>query len=165
MKAATMQDELEDSLDTMLRSHLKRELDPHLGFAMRKFDRERTFSIGSSAGQSPWGSRIRFAAAAVVMLGIGVTGSILYRNLGSTGSSPIAESLPVSREIPFTEAVQSSWTQTYDGGTVMVDPQTPARMLRRVQYEKTEWKDASGKWQSRIDIPHEDVILVDIPKQ
>lgn len=154
-------DEREDRLDTMLRDHLKRELDPHLGFAMRKLDSQGPLRIPTAGAELR--SRIRFAAAAVVMLGIGVAGSVLYRNLAPSSSPPIAGTKTES--VPFTEAVQSSWTQTYDGGTVMIDPQTPARMLRRVQYEKTEWKDASGTWQSRIDIPHEDVILVDMPKQ
>lgn len=110
-----------------------------------------------------WQSRIRYAAAAMLMLGVGVASSLFYGNVGGRKpSNPIAT---VKTNEPFTDAVQSSWTQTYDQGTVMVDPQTPARLVRRVQYEKTDWKDARGEWQSRIDIPHEDVILVDIPKQ
>ncbi len=152
-----------DPFDSMLRTHLKRELDAHVGSAMLKFDQEirsvpvRPMRIGA------WQSRVRYAVAALLMLGVGVASSLFYGNVGGHKTSdPIAN---VKTNEPFTDAVQSSWTQTYDQGTVMVDPQTPARMVRRVQYEKTDWKDASGKWQSRIDIPHEDVILVDIPKQ
>lgn len=157
-----MNENMPDTLDERLRTHLRRELDPHVGSALSRFDREirrapDSYRIGS------WQSRVRYAAAAVVMLGIGVVGSIVYHNANQSGVSPIVAS--DSKSIPFTQAVQSSWTQTYDDGTVMVDPQTPARKLRRVQYEKTEWQDPSGKWQSRIDIPKQDVILVDIPKQ
>lgn len=160
-----------DNLDAFLSSHLKRELDPHVGSALKKFDLELrpTLHLASPSEQanptaypSFWASRVRYAAAAVLMLGIGVAGSLVYRNLNAhTPSLPIAVD---SKPVPF-EGVQSSWTQTYDQGTVMIDPQTPARMLRRVQYEKTDWKDQNGKWQTRIDIPHEDVILVDMPKQ
>lgn len=160
-----MQEDLDEKFDLMLGSHLKRELDPHVGSAMLKFDSEHRLKLRPSAGEGAWPSRIRFAAAAVVMLGIGVASSVLYRNMGPSGSNPLVAPNVSKQNIPFTEAVQSSWTQTYDGGTVMIDPQTPARMLRRVQYEKTEWKDQDGKWQSRIDIPQEDVILVDMPKQ
>jgi hypothetical protein len=158
-----MQDEVEDKLDMMLRAHLKRELDPHIGSALSRFDAEIRPALDRPMAIGTWQSRVRYAAAAVVMLGVGVVGSVVYHNTKvQQSTTPIATE---TKSIPFTDAVQSSWTQTYDGGTVMVDPQTPARMLRRVQYEKTEWKDASGKWQSRIDIPHEDVILVDMPKQ
>lgn len=161
--------DVDESLDTLLRSHLTRELDPHVGSALQKFDAERTirpdFSQGltrtSSIGGLP--SRIRYAAAAVLMLGVGITSSVVYRNIQRAApGQPIAVQ---DKPAPYTDAVLSSWTQTYDQGTVMIDPQTPARMLRRVQYEKTDWKDASGQWQSKIEIPHEDVILVDMLKQ
>ena len=161
MKATTMHDEVQDKLDSMLRSHLARELDPHVGSATRKISGSLHFTAGGPAESSHWFSRIRFASAAALMLSIGVVGSIVYRNMNKTTSE-----LPgVPQTVPFTQAVQSSWTQTYDQGTVMIDAQTPARMLRRVQYEKTDWKVQSGKWQSRIDIPKQDVILVDMQKQ
>lgn len=158
---ATMQERAQDNFDALLSAHLKRELDPHLGSALARFSaevgRDRPMAIGA------WQSRVRYVAAAIVMIGVGVVGSVVYHHSRTQGlSTPVATD---SKAIPYTDAVQSSWTQTYDAGTVMVDPQTPARMLRRVQYEKTDWKDANGQWQSRIDIPHEDVILVDMPKQ
>jgi hypothetical protein len=157
-----MQEDVQDKFDSMLSAHLKRELDPHLGTAMARFDAEvRSASPFMPSGF--WPSRVRFAAAAIVMIGVGVVSSVVYHHMRVQETTQTLAT--DSKSIPFTDAVQSSWTQTYDGGTVMIDPQTPARMLRRVQYEKTEWKDASGKWQSRIDIPHEDVILVDMPKQ
>jgi hypothetical protein len=153
-----MNEDLPEKFDAMLGAHLKRELDPHVGSALVRFDAE----IRRSPLQiRTWQSRVRYAAAAVVMVGVGLVGSVVYHELNRS-AAPMATD---SKTNPFTEAVQSSWTQTYDVGTVMVDPQTPARMLRRVHYEKTEWKDANGQWQSRIDIPHEDVILVDMPKQ
>lgn len=158
-----MQQDVQDNLDSMLSAHLKRELDPHLGSALARFDAEVRSPQAQRMAIGFWPSRVRYAAAAVVMIGVGVVGSVIYHNVKLQQiQPPIATD---SKSIPYTEAVQSSWTQTYDAGTVMIDPQTPARMLRRVQYEKTDWKDASGQWQSRIDIPHEDVILIDMPKQ
>lgn len=149
-------------LDQMLSAHLRRELDPHVGSAAKRFLLEVNIPA-QSMRIGDWRARVRYAAAAVVMIGVGVVGSVVYRNASQQTARP--EVAAGSKSIPFTQAVQSSWTQTYDGGTVMVDPETPARMLRRVQYEKTEWQDATGKWQSRIEIPQQDVILVDIPKQ
>lgn len=157
-----MNENMPDTLDEQLRTHLRRELDVHVGTAMSRFNREVRL-VQDSYRIGAWQSRVRFAAAAVVMLGLGVMGSIVFHSANKQAGTPVVAS--DSKSIPFTQAVQSSWTQTYDDGTVMVDPQTPARKLRRVQYEKTEWQDPSGKWQSRIDIPQQDVILVDIPKQ
>ncbi len=152
--------DVNDKLDALLQSHLKRELDPYVGSAMNKLNAE--VRVGGGFEQASWGSRIRYAMAAALMLSIGVAGSIVYRNFNVPPSLPPTAD---NRVVPYTEAVQSNWTTTYDDGTVMVDEQTPARMLRRVQYQKLDWKDPSGKWQSRIEIPNQDVILVDIPKQ
>lgn len=151
----------DDDLDALLRAHVSRELDPHLGHATAKLD--RLLAERATARPRPLVIGLRWSAAATVLLGLGVTLSLVAHQLrpAPTPDQPIANPAPR----PVFDAVQTSWVETYDDGTVLVDEKTPARMLRRVQYEQTDWKDAQGQWQCTITVPQQDVILLDLPKQ
>ena len=143
-------------LDEKLAAHFRTELDPHLGRACAKF----------VALTAPQPRRllhaVRWSAAAVLLVGFGIAIAVMKSGVDRPKAAPaVAKTMAAAP----TDAIFTSWTETYDDGTVLVDPQTPARMLRRVEYEKAEWKDASGQWRSTVTTPRQDVILLDLQKQ
>ena len=51
--------------------------------------------------------------------------------------------------------------RTLDEGTVFIDPNTPARQLRRQQVEEVSWTDRqSGERRASYSVPQEEVMLV-----
>jgi hypothetical protein len=145
-----------------LKRHLHDELDPYVGSATTKLD-------ALLAARRPSSLRIglRWSAAAMLLLGIGVIIPVISLQLKQTKHPGVTPPTVAIRDPsrPPADAILTSWSETVDAGTVFVDPETPARMLKRVRYDKAEWKDASGKWQSAVTPADEDVILVDLQKQ
>jgi hypothetical protein len=142
-----------------LTRHLHDELDPHVGSATTKLD-------ALLAARRPSSLRIglRWSAAAMLLLGLGVSLPVISSQYKKSPAAP----QPIAIRDPSTppaDAVMTSWSETIDAGTVFVDPETPARMLKRTRYEKAEWKDAAGQLRSAVSPADEDVILVDLQKQ
>ena len=145
-----------------LTRHLHDELDPHVGSATSKLDallvarRPSSLRIG-----------LRWSAAAMLLIGIGVIIPVISLQVKQT-KRPTADPTPIAIRDPSrppADAIFTSWSETFDAGTVFVDPETPARMLKRTRYEKAEWKDAAGRLRSAVTPADEDVILVDLQKQ
>lgn len=160
---AALDREFDAQFGVSLTRCLREELEPHVGSATAKLD---ALLAAPVIERRPSFLRIglRYSAAAMLLLGLGVSLPVISSqfNHSTVVTPPIA--IEHSSKPPA-DAIVTSWSETVDAGTVFVDPETPARMLKRVQYEKAEWKDAAGKWQSAVTSPNEDVILVDLQKQ
>jgi hypothetical protein len=151
--------EFDAQFGASLTRHLHEELDPHVGSGTSKLN-------AMLAEHRPSSLRIglRWSAAAMLLLGLGVSLPMIASQFKkpSVTPAPIAINDPSK---PPANAVFTSWSETVDAGTVLVDPETPARMLKRTRYEKAEWKDANGQMRSAVTPADEDVILVDLQKQ
>ena len=151
---------LDEAFELQLKQHLRAELEPHVGSATAKFDAMLL------ADRRPSALRIglRWSAAAVLLLGVGVAIPMMASRAGHQPS--VAPPMAINdHSKPPADAILTSWSETVDAGTVLVDPETPARMLKRTRYEKAEWRDAAGQWQSAVTPADQDVILVDLQKQ
>ncbi len=150
-------------LDRILKSHLDTELRPHVGGSIRAFQEELA---RERAARTPSNMKIgvRWAMAASIAISMGVGISMVMNQFRSPGKQPVeqARTFP-SPQAPMVQA-SSTWWKTIDEGTVMLDDQTPARMVRRLQFEEKRWKDASGQWKTELSVPNQDVIFVDMER-
>ena len=152
-------DDFDALLGARLTTHYRSTLDPHVGTTTCKLDK----LLGNSSPPQRLGSAFRWAAAAMLLLGLGVALAAIHaRTKQPTHAPALAAHVETT---PTVDAIVTTWAETYDAGNVLVDPQTPARMLHCVQYEQTDWKDASGQWRSALTSPRHDVILLDLEKQ
>lgn len=152
----------DSQFDALIEQHLDRELTPHLG---RATDKLTTALIAQPMSRRFIWRAGRFAVAAALLVGVGAASSFVFRHYWSSQrivDNPVATT---ASPRPFSDSITTNWTQTYDAGTVLVDPATPARLFRRVEYQQIDWQDESGVWQSKIVVPREDLIVVDLIKQ
>lgn len=164
MNDSTPNFEEDEAIGLRLKDHLRAELEPYVGGATAKLDAELQTSMQIGRPQSVLRIGLRWSAAAMLLLGLGVALPLIASrsNRKPTAAPTIAIN---DHSKPPADAIVTSWSETVDAGTVLVDPETPARMLKRTRYEKAEWRDAAGQWQSVVTKPDEDVILVDLQKQ
>jgi len=114
---------------------------------------------------------LRFAGVMAACVSVGLVISLVYSSLTKRGL-PIAvltavESInaPISTVSAPAEFASQKWWETYDEGTVLLNNQTPARKLRRVQYEKNQWRKSDGQTGTTITSPTSDVIFINLDTQ
>jgi hypothetical protein len=76
---------------------------------------------------------------------------------GPGAAAPPIVATPVSEPLLVEQDVQS---QTFDDGTFMADDQTPVRVLRRRDFQRTRWFDQNRKLQGEQIVPQEHVVYV-----
>jgi hypothetical protein len=93
-------------------------------------------------------------AAPFVFHGRGVTPSNSSVETRSVDSQAVV--VP-SESSPMVHFVHS---RAFDEGTVIVGGSTPARKVRRVEVEHSQWSDDQGHWD--LTVPHEEVHYEDL---
>jgi hypothetical protein len=165
--------DLPDELDVLIKRHVNEQLGPYLGRAADKLRLAPgsldTPGVARRTEVRPLVWRLaRPAIAAGLLLGVGIVSSLIVRHFSTPShkvAAPISASTRAPFTEPFTESVTTTWTHTYDAGTVLVDPSTPAQLYRRVEYQQIDWQDETGQWKSKVIVPREDLILIDVAKQ
>jgi len=181
----------EQELDATLRTHLSAELDGQLGRAGHAFEAHVKFAhSAATAPARAAGSRsvrtrlwvIGFMGAAVAasiasiwllpvtppQAGTPVVLSTQPAGHGSGVVSGEASTSPTSPDTSPDDAPQ--WEQverlvnsvTLDRGPVVLENNTPARLVRRVALEETEWVDERRGVRMRAVVPRQDVRLISL---
>ena len=96
------------------------------------------------------------ASAIAACLAVLVTAQYVMRpaNVGGGGATVVKDAGPVVDQVTFTRDV--------DGGTVVLDGQTPARVVRQQTVRKTEWFDPKEKATYQVTEPIEKVDYVPV---
>lgn len=160
-----------DHADGLVAEHLARELDPRLGQSRRRFEQlladgqaAPPLRIGASA--MPWNQRwmigLLTAVAACLAFGVG----LWNLDLGTTppvqvGAGNGGES--AMQPVGYTPLeYRESW-QSQDLGTYEFEGR-PVRAVHRKHWETTRYRDAKG-YEVKIELPREQLVLVDAPVQ
>jgi hypothetical protein len=148
----------DDNLDALLSKHLKRKLDPMAGIAAPAFTRFALQHPLADAKPGTWKKTAGVAAAACVA-GMALTLATVgtFRHLAPSRAA-VEEAIDTVA-IPVTTRVQ--WTQTDDEGMVLIDDNTPARLLRRTEFEKTRTTHPDGTVAEEVKPTRQDLILVE----
>lgn len=156
----------DDKLDTLLRGHMKRKLEPMIGAAAPAFTK---FALTHPAAPAieptaPLWARPSVWVTCAATLAAGVLLAIGWSYLTET---PPVEDSPalLAQTTPDAPVTTVQWWESFDGGTVMLDNHTPARVIRRVQFEETRKTLPDGTISTQLGTPQQDVILVDFPTQ
>jgi hypothetical protein len=155
-----------DSLDESLKGHLSGRLDSQLGKAAAAFASHALKSpeISRPAGSAvrPWWIALLGTAAAAAV--VAVAFSDMARRAGPLGPShPLLVATQPSEATTGDDSdiERTVFWRTLDEGTVFIDPNTPARKLRRQQVEEVSWTDRqSGERRASYSVPQEEVMLV-----
>jgi hypothetical protein len=148
----------ENKLDNLLRDHLSRELDAHVGRSQKAFEAE--LSRVESSRRLP----IRYwAAAATVLISISLVGALLLRNFLRPPPQPKPQL--VSEEPPLMPIAQTIDWHTVDDGTVMLNGDMPVRRLRRQVVERIKWYDPKRKTTVELAVPQEQVMFIGMADQ
>jgi hypothetical protein len=180
----------EDEIENLLRDHLAAELDTQRGRARRAFEAHvahvaRTGVGGASRAPAHgvlsrerrarlWvvgavGTAVAASLAGLWAVPVARTGNSTSVMETTTGGAPRAENPGTQPQTPHlvsdpavywerTEQLVSS--VTLDKGTVVVDDDTPVRVIRRVAVERTQWVDPRRGVTVEAVVPHEDVKLI-----
>jgi len=154
----------ETKFDQLLKSHLARELDGHLGRSARAFAAEV-----NQPAQLAHDQRVRriyryWAAAAAMFIVASVIGVVLVRKAFqqqiATGKIEQKLARSDSDSPPLMPIAQSVAWQTLDDGTVMLAGDIPVRRLRRQVVEHIRWYDPKLKTTVELSVPQEQVMLI-----
>lgn len=167
MKRETFED---DQLDAMLREHLAATLDSQLGRSRRAFEAH----IAGPRKPSRRSTNKRAWTAIGVLTG-GLAASLLAAawalpihkpaspvpiaastNVLPTSSSPA----PAEAAYRFRKVGQVLSCRTQDEGLIVIDDHTPARIVRQVEMERTQWFDEGRGVRIETITPREDVKLI-----
>ncbi len=156
----------DDKLDALLRGHMKRKLGPMIGAAAPAFTK---FALTHPAAPAVepitplWARPSVWVTCAATL----ATGVLLAVGWAYYVDSPRIEDSPqvVAQSSPEGPVTKVQWWESFDGGTVMLDNHTPARVIRRVQFEETRKTLPDGSISTELGTPQQDVILVDFPTQ
>lgn len=151
----------EDQLESLLREYLSESLDPQRGRSEQYF---RGYLEHSS--QSVWRRRVWLVGAFVSGIAASVAAlwaSPLFR-LGTPGhGSPLAvvgpnPSLVTPAITPVAEQVIQ--TRLTDQGVILLDDNTPVRVVHRQVLRQTQWFDDRDGVRSREVTPQDDLLLI-----
>jgi hypothetical protein len=168
------------SVDEALRAYLASELDPQCGRARRAF--ERHLAATARTGRRGPGSRSHTMPAWVVgAVGTGLAASVaalvwavpsLRESEHPTIVQPFpidATTLPAGPHDPALRlASTSSWEQTshevssiyIPADTLVFEGATPARVVRQLQMERTQWTDERRGVRVEAVVPRQSVRLI-----
>jgi hypothetical protein len=149
----------DNQIDQLLRGHLARQLDPHLGRFEKAFAAElrkdetirRRFSIRY------------WAAAAVLLLCSSLAATLFIHNLlkRRAPQNPTVQHVAENSEpqplMPITQTVD--W-HVIDDGTVALNGDIPVRRVRQQIVERTKWYDPNRKTTFELSVPTEQVMLI-----
>jgi hypothetical protein len=152
--------ETDNKIDQLLKSHLKRELDRHLGTCQEAFAAELRRPT-----PRPWQIFRYWAAAAIFILAASLAAAIVLKSAfnrplprQTVGSS--SQGAPQNDPPPLMPIAQTLDWQTVDDGTVMLNGDVPVRQLRRQFIERTRWYDEKRKTTIELAVPQEQVMLI-----
>jgi hypothetical protein len=152
-----------DPLDTLLRDHLREELEPRVGMAERRFlreiNRDRRRSGSRLAIWALWATGSAMAASVGIVWGV-----MQHRvaTLPQIASRP-TKSATVASATGMREMGEVIEYSTIDEGTRYVEHEGPARQLRRQVLQTTQWYDPDSGAQIEITVPQEQVMLIGMP--
>jgi hypothetical protein len=164
------QNELDPAHETAVRQYLASQLEPQTGRAELRF---RQFlveqkSSASSAKQSAFRLPNRFGGWTLGIIGAALAASLAALWAGpslkpvtpseSNSVAPIVTT-PVNNPAFVEQDVQS---QAFDDGTVMADGNTPVRVLRRRDTQRTRWFDQNENLQGEQVVPQDHVVYVPV---
>jgi len=153
MKKEAMPELDDDKLDALMRGHVKRKLEPFVGLASPAVMRWNFNNPGQSA-KGPWKKTAGVAAAACALgLILSAGGYLAFRS----NQPPMAIA-----DGPVTTV---KWWENYDGGTIVGEDKTPARLIQRVQFEKTSRTLPDGSVKEETTVPNRDLLVVYYPTQ
>jgi hypothetical protein len=176
-----MDDFSEDKLDDQLRDHFAQQLGPHMGSARAMFEKR---VIAPAMNSTPRRTRQwNWAIPSLTALAAGVAIAVFINPFAPRSSEPfkpsgtvvsqgsiipmpsqvVGEIPSAARAVPVSmDKSTTTWWATYDDGIIERPNYTPARRLRRVQFEKRIWVDDGGIVKESITTPQQDVIFIDL---
>lgn len=156
----------DNQLDQLLGAHFKRQLDPVAGQAAKRFLKHvATTPIEPASWWMRYRARVAGAAAALGLgLSLAFVAFLLRDHLLPGGNSDQRIALANSGGVtsPDTQSSSVSWWQTVDLGTVLLDDQTPARVLQRTQFEETRRAGPDGSVTTQLRTPRQDIVFVEL---
>jgi hypothetical protein len=156
----------DNQLDLLLSSHLKRQLDPLAGQAARRFLKHvATTPVEPASWWIRHRSRVAGAAAAMGLgLSLAFVAFLLRDQLlpASNSDQTLAMINPGQAISPESQSTSVSWWQTVDLGTVLLEDQTPARVLQRTQFEETRRPGPDGTVSTELRTPRQDIVFVEL---
>jgi len=149
----------DNKIDQLIRGHLARELDPHLG----RFEKAFTAELLKN-DQIRHRFNIRYwSAAAVLLISLSIAATLLihtllkrHRPTHLNTSNQLAETEPQ----PLMPIAQTVDWHIVDDGTVALNGDIPIRQVRQQVIERTKWYDPKRKTTFELSIPREDVMLI-----
>jgi len=158
--------------EQLLQAHLSARLDPQVGRARRRFEQLLAEEETSSSGPLPlhsgrvnwrWTVGLITAAAACAAFGLSLWMGL---DMGKRSQSPVSKgegAVPGLTQAAYTPLeYQESW-QSRDLGVYEFKGR-PVRAVHRQQWETTRYRDAEG-YEVKIEVPREQLVLVDAPVQ
>lgn len=103
---------------------------------------------------------------------LGLAGAALAASLAALWAGPSIRQMTPEKPVSFPSPVnptlaqspllvrQNVESQTFDDGTVMIDDDTPVRILRRHDLQRTQWFGQDDKMQREEVEPQDHVVLV-----
>ena len=148
----------DNKIDQLIRAHLSRELDPHLG----RFEKAFTAQLHKD-DQIRRHFNVRYwSAAAVLLLSISIAATLFINTLlkrhhpNNSGNNHLVESEPQ----PLMPIAQTVDWHIVDDGTVALNGDIPIRQVRQQVIERTKWYDPQRKTTFELSIPREDIMLI-----
>ena len=140
----------DDLLDTQLREHLKRELDPQRGRALAAFEaqvrrersRRRRWVIGAAV------SGLIAASVAIAIF------------LHTPASRTIAPKGSIARDDVMRNVERTMEWEASDEGVTVLDRSIPVRKVRQDAVEQVQWFDPQRNASMRVTVPVERVLYV-----
>ncbi len=157
----------DEQFDARLRGILAGELDPQLGRARRAFERHvSSTSDTRRRGGRSWVIGLAGAALAASLAAVWVVPKFV-----ATKISEIVQTQPGVFSPAVAPDVRESATEwepvervvssrTLEDGLVVLDDKTPARFVRQVAMERTQWVDPKRGIRVEAVVPREKVTLI-----
>lgn len=173
----------EDEIDVTLRTYFATELDGQLGRAERAFrDELRLTPLAATAPRRRRRS-LRSHAWVIGAMGVAVAASMAAMwvvPITPPGGTPVAVTQPGFDNGPTTavagtslenlSASQPKWRQveqvvnsiTLDDGLVLLEDNSPARLVRQVAFQQVEWVDERSGVRVQAVLPREGARLIPV---
>src|SRR5687767_11273082 len=148
----------DNNIDQLIKSHLARELDPHLGRSAKAF--AAAINPAAPRPANPWRIYRYWAAAALLFITASVLGVIIVRQVFQKPIAVDSDSIhrKASESVPLMPVAQSLDWQILDDGTVMLAGDVPVRRLRRQVVERIKWYDPERQTTVWLSVPQEQVM-------
>lgn len=155
----------DEQFDAMLSGFFTDALDPQRGRAERGFRRYL-----NDASRAAW--RMRTWVIGAFATGMAASVAVLWAtpllrgpSTGPAAAPPLADVTPADRSTPpFIPAVERVvQSHTTDEGVMVLGDDTPVRVLRRQQLQRTHWaNDPQGEQEER-STPQDELVFIKVP--